>query len=297
MATRARIKTVSFFEVVDENGDELEVIDWPEVLGDLAQETTADRGHAVGNVMHYGQAYPWNEIDHLVIARVREDVPTSLNVVTGDLIDEQTQTGRPWVEVSVVGFVPDTNKFGFVLGNQAAPRASSVAAWLNEHKIFEDPLDVQPVVSAELLRKLERERVQARLVKLELNSAQLQALDADAGLFSAAQQIGQDFGSGVSVEILIKIEGRTRSAPSETLDALGRAGRSLLGRNLEKALVELVEATADNERDTEMIDLIKQRLSSKQRVRVVDEEGEPIRIPSAITAIHRATDALGDLLR
>ena len=58
MATRSRIKQVSFFEIRDADGQPLDdLIPWQEHLADLAKEPAAKRMHILHGVQHWGQAY------------------------------------------------------------------------------------------------------------------------------------------------------------------------------------------------------------------------------------------------
>jgi hypothetical protein len=292
MAPRIRKKTVAFFEVTTLSGKPLPAVeDWQQILRDMEGSPPSALVHRIRGADHYGNIFGWEGNAHLVLARKRDDAPPSLDLTTGEIIDASTQANRPWVEVSIIHFLPNSNRLGYVLGSQAAPRIGSLAAWLNE-AVFEDAIDIRPVVSAKLVKRMQKVSAEARLVRLRLGPDQLAAIDQSAGLYSAAQAIGRDFGGGVQVEVIIRIEGRADRSDIDTRKRIAEAGRQLLGRDLEQALVELVDLDDRGHAESEMVDLISHRLARKEKVAVTDDEGKAIRIPSAITAIYRAADNL-----
>lgn len=222
MAARTRNKLVAFFEVRTTDGDvPKEPTPWAEHLAELSRESTADRQHLIHGIPHWGQAYTYEETDHLVLARRRDGV-SALDTVTGEIIDNDSDASHPWVEVSVIHFLPGTNRLGFVLGSNASPRVSSLASWINQHHIFEEAITIKPVIANNALAKING-AAEASLLRVTYDSDQLTGIEAADGLYEVSRQLKDDIGR-VSVEIAVKVEGGSRrqgrEADRERLAAL-----------------------------------------------------------------------------
>lgn len=291
-----RRKRVSFYEVRDRDGIPFSgPLPWVEALAELAREPVTSRRHSVNGIDHWGKAYPFDEIDHFILARSRDEGVPSYNVQTDEIIDNETDSQQPWVEISIASFVPGTNKFGFVLGSQASPRPTSMALWLNEHKFFDEELTIGPVINQNVLNRINA-AAQASLVRLTLTRDQIEAARQSGGVFSAARVIGQEFGD-VEVELLVKVSGRvTRSHDEERIQILETV-RDVVGSDVKHAVAELINFDAEGHYERESIDLLEDRLAKSMKVRVTDAEGNPVRIESAVTAILRAMDHFGEELR
>jgi hypothetical protein len=296
MATSTKKKTVAFFEITDENGSPLgNILPWQEILTTLEQQNAAQCCHAIFGVDHYVRIYAWEGRNHLVLARARDDSPSTLDLRTSAIVDEVTQAGRPWVEVSVVSFIPGTNRLGFVLGGQASPHASSLERWINAHDLMDEDITISPVVNRQILDILDKENVEARLVTVRLDPGQFISQDDAGGLVSYGSAMGREIGGDYQIEMTVKIQGRADHVEPGRLRRLGALGRQLLGRDVAKAVVQVVDLNGDGVK-TEMLDLLHYKLARKEKISVTDEEGNPVRIPSALTAIMRAADHYGHLL-
>jgi hypothetical protein len=186
LAGKKRNALVSFFEVQDADNKALaKPVDWPAVLGVIAGESMNDRRHMINGVYHWGQIYTYKSTYHLILARRRDEV-SSLDTSTGEIIDSESDASKPWVEVSVVHFLPDSNRFGFVLGSNAAPRASSMAHWINTHNILDQPITVAPVLDKNVIKKIQNAE-SASLVKVTFETTQVTKSIGGGGLFEVAQ--------------------------------------------------------------------------------------------------------------
>ncbi|GIH47420.1 hypothetical protein SAMN05421833_11779 [Microbispora rosea] len=296
MATKIKKKTVSFYEIMDENGRSFpQPLPWEKVLARLAQQPVTQREHELWDVAHWGKTYTYLDRDHFVLARSRVEGVPSLDVNADEIIDNETDVQKPWVEISVASFVPDTNIFGFVLGSQASPRPASIAAWLNAHKIFDKFITVGPVVSKDILAKLNG-AAQAKLVRVKLTRDQIRATRQSNGLFSAARGITEEHGD-VEVELIVRVSGRVKRDHDEERIQILETARGLLSTDFKFAVAELINFNDKGKPEYEPVNLLENRLAKKMDVSVTDDEGNPIRIQSAVTAILRAIDALGDELR
>ncbi|MGW3353688.1 hypothetical protein ACWDA3_61375 [Nonomuraea rubra] len=296
MATRLRKKIVAFYEVLDENGHPFETpLPWDRMLARLATQPVTAREHEIGTVLHWGKAYPYLDRDHFILARSREEGVPSFDMQNDEIIDNETDIQKPWVEISVASFIPGTNKFGFVLGSQASPRATSMGAWINTHKVFDRPISVGPVISRDILAKING-AAQAKLVHVKLSRDQIWNASRSTGLFSAAQTITDEHGD-VEVELIIKVSGKVKRDHDDERIQILETTRGVLGTEFKYAMAELVNFDQEGNYEIDPVNLLQNHITKKMDVSVTDSEGNPIRIQSAVTAILRAVDLLGDELR
>lgn len=300
MAAKTMKKTVAFFEVCDENEQPMAAENWQRHLRALRdrqnnQGATSLR-HEIYGLRHYAQAYTHQGELSLVVARERDEPPSSLDETSGEILDEATQANRPWVEICVASFIANTNIFGFILGGMSAPRAGVLADWINEDaQLFGELITVRPYVADNLVEMLQDGSSEARMVRIHLDAAQISNADVDGpGLYSAAQQIGRelDLGPEVDVEVLLRIRGRSDAATEDTRRTLADRARELIGLPMRGAQAEIVSFEPDSPTDRELVDLVKHRMATKEKVSVMDDEGRQVRIPSAIVAIGRAASRL-----
>jgi hypothetical protein len=289
MATSLKKKTVAFFEVFDSEGQPLSAaLPWDAFLAELEKQSVEQRQHRLWNTIHWASAYPYQERNHFVLARSREDAPSTLDVATGEFIDHENDIQRPWVEISVASFIEGTNKFGYVLGSSASPRVSSMEEWINKHEIFDSPISIGPAVNPNVLARLNG-AAQVKLLSVKLARGEVGNIPQGHGIFTAARSLSEDYGD-VDIEIIVKVAGQVTPQYDSEREGLLDAARGLLGHDFKKAVAELLSFDDRGRPETEMVNLLNDRLATKMKVSVTDAEGNPIRIQSAIAAIYRATD-------
>lgn len=301
MATKTVKKTVAFFEIRDKDDQPMAAEDWQKHLRKLSKRQ-ANKGvkslrHKIYGLRHYAQSYAHDGSYGLVIARERDEPPSSLDETSGEILDEATQANRPWVEVCVASFIPGTNIFGFVLGGMSSPRSGVIADWINtDKKFFAEPVSVHPYRDEALVDMLRDGSSEARMVHLVLTPDQIQNQNIEgSGLYSAAQHLGRelDLGTEVEVEVILRIAGRTGTASEGTRRQVADRARELIGMPVKAAKAEIVELGDGNAVDRDLVDLVKHRMATTQKVSVMDDDGRQVRIPSALNAISRAASHLG----
>ncbi|SFW66632.1 hypothetical protein [Amycolatopsis australiensis] len=292
VATRQRKKTVQFFEVVNSDGSRIEngSLDWQEILFDLSRQHIRDRRHRIGGIDHWGQIYPYNGDEHFILAKNREDGVSSFDIENEEFIDSETQAGNPYVELTIIKFIPGTNRFGLVLGSGASSRAGTFQIWLNEHRVFAEEISVKPLVSNRVLEKIQGAQ-QAKLLNVRLERDQAAAVSEANGLYGAVRAITAVHGS-VDVELILRVKGQVDSRHDDERISILNTARSVINTQFSKAMVELVQFDQEGKPETETVNFVNDLLSKKMKVSVTDEEGHPVRIPSAIAAIDRAIDDL-----
>ncbi|MDI5937190.1 MULTISPECIES: hypothetical protein [unclassified Micromonospora] len=290
MAIQKRKKLVSFFEVRDEHGDPLtETVDWQDVLAEVAAAPLERREQKIKDIIHWAQVYPYDDAYHLVFARAREEAVSSLDRQTGEILDTEADTNKPWVEVSVISFLPETNRFGFVLGTGASPRASTLATWFNRFGSFQEAITIGPVLSRDVVSKING-AAEASLVRAKFDSHNATATEGSS-LFGAKHLLQAGFGD-VEVELVIKVKGRISERREEERHRLASAAQDLIGKDFKRAVAQIVTYDDDGNPHREDVDFLHNRITKRKYIDVTDEEGRSVRIKSAVQAINQAADAL-----
>ncbi|MFC6092038.1 hypothetical protein [Saccharothrix lopnurensis] len=286
---------VHFYEVRNRDGLAIaDPIDWPKFLSDLATLSPDRRLRRIYNIDHWGQVYPHNERDHFILARAREEGISSFNRQNGEIIDHESDTANPYVEISVASFLPNSNIFGFVLGSQASSRVGNFEAWLNEYKALNESVSIVPVLNKNVLQRIENAD-EVRLLRVGFDRDQLSSISEQNSLRGVLQEIEAEHGA-LDVELVLRVKGRVNKDHTESRVSLLRTLRSMIGSAFTKGQADLVNFDAEGKPNTEHIDLVNSFLARKMDVSVRDEEGNPVRIQSAIAAIERAAEELRDEL-
>jgi hypothetical protein len=289
LSGKMRKAQVAFFEVQDVDGRALDSpIDWPGFLAYVARQDISARKHMINGVFHWGQVYTYQVTDHLILARRRDEV-SSLDTATGEIVDSESDITKPWVEVSVIHFLPASNRFGFVLGSNAAPRVSSLAHWINTHNILDEQITIAPVLDRDIMRKIRRAEG-AKLVKVTFESNRVTDVHQSRGLYEVAQGLKRQYGD-VVVELQLRTS-REHGGERERLEILEEA-RHLAGTGMfDKAVAGINWRDEDGRSHSDNIDFVKHRLAKTMKIVVTDRRGKSIKIASAIDAIYRAADQL-----
>lgn len=289
--TRTKKKTVQFFEVRDSKGAKLpEALDWPKILLDISRQSVKECKHSVGLVDHWGRIYNYNETDHLILARLREDGVSSFDIENETFIDLESQEENPYVELSISKFIEGTNRFGFVLGSNASSRVSSLEGWINAHKVFSKDISIVPLISNRVLQKIQ-EADEAKLLRVRMERDQVSTIKESSGLFSVSKNLEKAHGS-IDVDFTIRVKGRIDEKHKGEREKILNTARTIVDTQFSRAEVDLVVYNAKGKPEIDHVNFMNDLLAKKMTVSVTDKEGNPVRIPSAIVAIERAADAL-----
>ncbi|MEV6693185.1 hypothetical protein AB0M35_17110 [Micromonospora sp. NPDC051196] len=290
MVIQRRKKLVSFFEVRDAYGDPLtEIVDWQDVLAEVAAASLKRREQSIKQVIHWAQVYPHDGAYHLVFARARDEAVSSLDRDTGEILDTEADTNKPWVEVSVASFLPETNRFGYVLGTGASPRSSTLAAWLNRFGAFEEEISIGPVLSKDVISKING-AAEASLVRAKFDSHNATTADGSS-LFGAKHALQDSFGD-VEVELVVRVKGRISGRREDERRRVAAAAQDLIGKDFKRAVAQIVNYDDEGNPHREDVDFLNNRITKKKYIDVTDEEGRSVRIKSAVQAINQAADAM-----
>jgi hypothetical protein len=293
MAVRERKKTVAFFEIKDSDGNPFpDPLPWDKHLADIARESASARKHSLGGVDHWGQIYTIHETDHFILARYREDV-SSFDIAAGNFIDTASDLAKPYVELAIVHFIPGTNRIGYVRGSHASPRVSSLEGWINMHGLVEDGVTIEPVLSRHVLSKIAGAS-EASLVRVGYRSDQLHLNHDDR---STIADIKRQIDGGVKntyVELLFRVEGGTAPSVREERLKLLDVAREVSSQDFAKASAKLINYDEDGKPRAEDVNFVKHRITTKKKVKITDDEGNPVKVASAVEAIYQAIEDLSD---
>lgn len=154
---KALQRIVSFWHLVGAaDGEQLEPVDWPGFIGELAKKGPKIR-HDVEGLELSGTVHTRNEVDHLVLTKDRDDLPREQHTVTGQVADMRT-TGDDWVaiESAFIAFLEFGNVFGFLQSANTAPSPQAFAKWINKTKLLSVEVRAEPVVDPERWDRLKR---------------------------------------------------------------------------------------------------------------------------------------------
>lgn len=294
MASRTRKKTVQFFEVRDAKGAKIPdgVLDWPKILLDISRQSVDDCKHSVGLVDHWGRIYNYNETDHFILARLREDGVSSFDIQNETFIDLESHAENPYVELSIAKFLGNSNRFGFVLGSNASSRVNSLEGWMNAHRVFTKDISIIPLVSSRVLAKIQNAD-EAKLLRVRMDRDQLGMIKESSGLFSLSKDLERKHGS-IDLDLTIRVKGKINDRRKDEREKILDTARTVIDSPFSRAEVDLVTYDADGRPSVEHVNFLNDLLARKMTVSVTDKEGNPVRIPSAIEAIDRAAKLLQD---
>lgn len=291
-------RTVSFWHLVGiADGQQLEPIDWPGFMGELAKRGPKI-GHEVEGVELSGTVHTRMEVDHLVLTRDRDDLPREQHAVTGRVADMRT-TSDDWVAIESAFIAPLEfgNVFGFLQSANTAPSPQAVARWINKTKLLSVEVRAEPVVDPERWNRLKRA---GGVTCLEV-AASTNILNRDAadGPLKHLLSLGKMGNFKVEVKITASRARRPgHDKERRQLYGMTEAVISDIGLDhVHKAKAKIFDE--DNEGiPAETINLIKQRFTIRRAVAVLGAgRARSVSESSAFDAILSALDQFEDDLR
>jgi hypothetical protein len=158
--------------------------------------------------------------------------------------------------------------------------------WLNGLKFFpEMQLIVRPVVSRAEVERLRSARGASK-IEIRIGSSKMAALEDRTGrLASFLRRASLDYGD-VDVTVIISVpRGRAHSDDRERLLADLRDLEQVVPDAAERARATLTYAEQSGPEYSRLVELVEHHITAKRRVAAVNEDGESIRILSAVGAI------------
>ncbi|WP_254711700.1 hypothetical protein [Streptomyces sp. TRM64462] len=295
-------RTVGFYEVVTVKDGEAkrmpQSLDWDATLADLSRVPVSGRtfesdSQLVGTITtHHMQ-------DHLLLHRVKDpgEWLSVMNWDTGDLRELEQNAHEGYLDTSVICFLPFGNVIGIMQGSRSAPSHRALEAWLNGVGFFPGTqFEVRPVVAHAEIERLKTATGASR-VEIKLMANKMGALrERKGGLARTFRVAGESYGE-ISVTMIISVpRGKALREHREMLLAdLEEISDVVTGAELARA--KLVYSDPGGPERTHLVELVEHNITAKRRVPATDEEGNSIRIVSAVDAILGAAAEHEDALR
>ncbi|GAA4874423.1 hypothetical protein ACFQ34_32845 [Pseudonocardia benzenivorans] len=301
-APKMKERTIAFFEVVELKAGEhrrIEPMKWVDFLAslsarDLARRTVETDATYVGNTITY------EEEDHLLLHRAK-DVGEWLSVLnwgTGEWRELEMKAAEGYLESSVVCFLPYGNLVAIMRGSTSAPSHKSLETWLRGLKPFgERLLVVRPLLSMSEIERLQTAEGASR-VEIRIGRSKAGALAMKTGrLATFLHRAGEAYGD-IDVTMIISIpRGNTRHEDRQELLADLQDLADVMPDAAEKARATLVFAEDSGAEHRQLTEFVEHHITAKRRVRAVTDDGEAIRISSAVSVILDAAAEHEDELR
>ncbi|MFJ3586805.1 hypothetical protein ACIPPS_31885 [Streptomyces sp. NPDC090127] len=295
-------RTIHFYEVVTvRNGEGQrmpEPMDWDAVLADLSQVPVSGRTFESDSQL-VGTITTYHEQDHLLLHRVKDagEWLSVMNWDTGSLRELEQNAHEGYLDTSVICFLPFGNVIGIMRGSQSAPSHRALEAWLNGISLFPGTqFEVRPVVAHAEVERLKTASGASR-VEVKLMANKMGALrERKGGLARTFRVAGESYGE-ISVTVIISVpRGKELKEHREMLLAdLDEISDVVTGA--ERARASLIYSDPTGPERTHLVELVEHSITAKRRVPATDQEGNSIRIVSAVDAILGAAAEHEDALR
>ncbi|WP_244943050.1 hypothetical protein [Streptomyces inhibens] len=285
-----RERTVAFFEIVkNTSGEQVRMpqLDWDGALSSLAtaslQERMVDK-----ELTFVGSVATVDEQDHLLLHRVK-DASEWLSLMdwsTGEWRELEQNASRGFVDTSAICFLPFGNVVGIMQGSVSAPTHKSLETWLNELRLFPDvDLVVRPVLSKAEVERLAAAHGASR-IEIKIGNHKVSALRDRVGRLAKFLRVAHEAYGDISVTMIISVpRGKALAEHRQALLDDLRDIAPVAPDAAERARAKLVFAEADGAERSRLVELTEHHITAKRRVSAVDEEGNSIRILSAVDAI------------
>lgn len=298
-------KTIAFYRLLKREAGvnkPMAQANWYNILVKIGNLPVDKRVTRVGDQILIGDVYFADERAHLKLLKVR-DVAAWLGVFNSKdktLEDFEVGENLELYEIAVISFLDFGNVIGVVRGSSSSPTPTALVQWLHELKIFGESVELsaEAVISDRARRELARSPEVSRL-ETRVSTTKAQALAARGSKVSALlAQVNEDFGP-VTVTLILKTSAAKKNhegrqllrAEAEHLAAAADAD------DVASAKATLVHFDADEKSSSEDVDFMTQRITAKRKIAALDDDGNPIRILSAVRAIMSAATAHDQELR
>ncbi len=283
-------RTIAFFEVVAHaSGEQTRVppMAWDRVLSDLATASLEDR-MVDKEVSLVGSVATARGQDHLLLHRVKDDTEwlSVMDWSTGEWQELEQNASRGFVDTSAICFLPFGNVVGIMPGSVSAPSHKRLEDWLNELHLFPDTrLAIRPVLSKAEVERLGTAHGASR-IEIKIGNHKASALRGRSGrLASFLRQAHEAYGD-INVTMIISVpRGKARDEDRQALLDDLRDIAPVAPGAADRARAKLVYAEADGAERSRLVELTEHHITAKRRVSAVDDEGNSIRILSAVDAI------------
>lgn len=288
--TNMRERTVAFYEVVAVRGGEqirVSQLAWEKFLSDLALARLEKR-KVEGESILVGATASVRNQDHLLLHRVKDDTEwlSVINLNTGEWSEVENSASQGFLDTSVVCFLEFGNIVAVMQGAVSAPTHKSLETWLNEIRPFPDyRLAVRPVLSRAEVERLQTASGASR-IEVRIGSHKVAALkEKDGRLARFLRNTSAEYGD-INVTMIISVpRGKAREEDRHKLLADLQDLADVMPEAADRAKATLTYAEVDGADRTRLVELVEHHITAKRKVPAVDDQGNSIRILSAVDAI------------
>jgi hypothetical protein len=295
---RSLKRTVAFWQLVKAPDlTPLGQTDWPAFMSVVAERARDGRSrHLIDGSDVTSSVYTRDAVDHLVLTKSRDDMPRQQNRQTGDVADMST-TDEGWevIESAFIKFLEFGNVFGLLKSQVTARSPQAIARWINETKILDVCLAVEPVIDPERWRHMHDAGGVSYLEfagpSVVLNREVTGPLDHY--LHPARYATGK---VGVKISVSKSRNPQDAQQRRDLYLATEELARTIGLENLNTAKVRIFDE--DNKGiQAETIDLIKHRFTVKRNIQLTGGVNASVSESSAFDAIMTAFEKFEDDLR
>ena len=303
LATTLRDRTIQFYEIVDlvdANPIRVKQRDWQSILlhlgnAKLSERTFKTPDQTLVATVHGSEAGG----DHLLLHKVKREGEwlSTMNMETGEWRELEHRAAEGFLDTTVIAFLDFGNVIGLMQGSTSAPSHKALENFINGV-----PLVTKPVVVRALTTRAEVEKLAtasgAQKIEIRLGANRAEALGQKQGrLARMFRTAAEDFGD-VKITVTISVPrggGREeeRRVLREELTDLGQA----MPEAAEIAKANLVFADPGGGEYSRLTEFVEHHITAKRRVPTVDDQGNAVRILSAVQVIMGASFEHGDELR
>ncbi|MFJ4090171.1 hypothetical protein ACIPYS_01200 [Kitasatospora sp. NPDC089913] len=274
-------------------------IDWDTALSALARASLEDRRVEKEHIL-VGSVVTANDQDHLLLHRVKDNSEwlSVMNWNTGEWHELEQNASQGFLDTSAICFLPFGNIIGLMQGATSAPTHKALEQWLNELKLFPGVnLAIRPVMSHAEIDKLKSAHGASK-IEVRIGSSRISALSNKTGRLASFLKLANESYGDIKVTMIISVpRGRGRGEDRQALLEDLRDIAEVAPNAAERARASLVYADADGPEYTRLVELVEHHITAKRRVSAVDNEGNSIRILSAVDAILEVAAEHEDELR
>ncbi|WP_234441488.1 hypothetical protein [Streptomyces sp. WM6386] len=295
-----RERTITFFEIVKPTSGEpkrMEQIDWDGALSDVSQLSAPERKVEAENIW-VGTVTTVDTDNILLLHRVKDSGEwlSVLNWDTGDLRELEQSAHEGYLDTSVIYFLPFGNIVAVMPGSVSAPGRPALESWINGMKIFPHDLLVRPVIAHAEVEKL-RTAEGASRVEVKVMANKMGALrEKKGGLAHSLRIAGEAYGE-ISVTMIISVPRKKELREHREMLLADLRAISDVVPEAERARAKLVYSDPTGPEYSRLVELVDHHITAKRRVAATDDEGNSIRILSAVHAILGASAEHEDELR
>ncbi|MFD6968322.1 hypothetical protein [Streptomyces sp. NPDC059949] len=314
MAARNRDRTVQFYQVADAkepDAPRLPRQDWGATLRRLRDMPLPDRRVESGGETLIGAVDPLQPAPHLLLAKVRRDVPQQINFDDGSFSHLQLAANQGLVDVTTVYFLSFGNVMATMSGGISAPRVSAIQRWFNGMHLMSEEIELRPVVDARSREKLARANaVETLTIRVQPEPQDSPtALRGSSDLGAAISRMHEDY-PDMTITLTLEVPKKRRwysprrrsRGQRQLLDSTTAFARDI-GDWLDNSdAVDTARATAHiddwNQQATdEKIDFVAERITAKCRVPLESTDGHSVDLHVALTELARVAHEHERILR